>query len=65
MTLNQQQAMRTARALLDLGHPLELILSSTLIPEDLRNFVRDELKREENFQLTPDRTPVADSNLPD
>jgi hypothetical protein len=65
MTTEQQQALRTARAMLDLGHPLELILSSPFIPPDLRNFVRSELLRDENFPLTPARTLVADPNRPD
>jgi hypothetical protein len=65
MTSEQQQAVRTARAMLDLGHALDLILSSGFIPEGLRDFVRDELRRDESFTLTPARTVVADPNRPD
>lgn len=65
MTFAQQQALRTARAMLDLKHPLELILSSPFIPVDLREFVRAELQRDESFLLTPARTLVADPNRAD
>jgi len=51
--------------MLDLGHPLELIINSPFIPPELRDFVRDELQREQSFPLTPARTLVADSNRPD
>jgi hypothetical protein len=65
MTSDQQQALRTARAMLDLGHPLELIINSEFIPPALRDFVRHELQRDENFPLTPARTLVAEPNRPD
>src|ERR1700722_11320220 len=65
MTSDQQQALRTARAMLDLGHPLELIINSEFIPTTLRDFVRHELQRDENFPLTPARTLVAEPNRPD
>jgi hypothetical protein len=65
MTTAQEQALRTARTMLDLGHPLDLVLGSTLIPPDLRDFVREELEREQTFPLTPARTLVADVNRPD
>lgn len=65
MTSLEQQALRTARSMLDLGHPLELILSSPFIPSDLRGFVRAELSRDEIFQLVPARTLVADPNRAD
>lgn len=61
----QQQALRTARAMLDLGHPLDLILSNPLIPADLRAYVRTELERDQNFPLIPARMIVADQDLPD
>jgi hypothetical protein len=51
--------------MLDLGHPLELVLSIALVPEELRDFVREELRRDEAFALTPARTLVADPNRPD
>jgi len=65
MTSDQQQALRTARAMLDLGHPLELIINSEFIPPTLRDFVRHELQRDQNFPLTPARTLVAEPNRPD
>ncbi len=57
--------MRTARAMLDLGHPIDLILNSSFIPSELRDFVRSELQRDENFTLIPARTLVANPNRPD
>jgi hypothetical protein len=65
MTPDQQTALRTARSLLDLGHPLDSILGSSLIPAELRDFVRAELQKDENFTLTPAKTLVADPNKPD
>lgn len=65
MTQAQQQALRTARAMLDLGHPRDLILSSSFIPPELRDFVRTELQRDENFPLIPARMLVANPNRPD
>lgn len=65
MTPEQQTALRTARSLLDLGHPLEVVLSNPLIAADLREFVREELQREENFTLTPARILIADRNKTD
>lgn len=62
MTLEEISAMRTARAMFDLGHPIELILGSGLIPSDLKEFVREQLQREENFVLTPARALVQDKN---
>lgn len=61
MTSAQQSALRTARALLDLGHPLELVLNNPLIPDSLREFVRAELRREESFTLRPARVLTADA----
>ena len=65
MTDEQSLAMRTVRSMLDLGHPLENVLTSELIPSHLRNFVRDQLAREENFILTPATTLVADRGKSD
>ncbi|MBZ5502186.1 MAG: Z1 domain-containing protein [Acidobacteriia bacterium] len=65
MTPDQQQAVRTARAMLDLGHPLELVISSAFIPTHLRDFVRQELQRDENFPLAPARILVAEPDRPD
>lgn len=60
-----QQALRTARSMLDLGHELELILNSPFIQPELRDFVRAELQRDQNFSLTPARMLVANANRPD
>lgn len=65
MSSPQQQALRTARSLLDLGYPLDLILENPLIPAEFRAFVRSELQRDENITLTPARTVSADPNRAD
>lgn len=65
MTPEQQRAIRTARAMLDLGHSREVVLSSVLIPESLRDFVREELERDQNFRLAPARILLAEPNRPD
>jgi hypothetical protein len=65
MTPEQQTALRTARALLDVGHSREAVLSSPFIPNHLRAFVETQLNREENFTLIPARTLVLDRNRPD
>lgn len=51
--------------MLDLGHPLEAVLNSPFVPPELRDFVREELQRDESFPLTPARTLVADPNRAD
>ena len=61
VTAAQERALRTARAMLDLGHPLELILENPLIPSEMRGFLRSELEREQTFVLVPARTLVADA----
>ncbi len=61
----RQQALRTARSMLELGHGLDTILRSEFIPEELRDYVRTEVERDQNFLLTPARTLVADSNRPE
>ena len=65
MTPEQRSALQTARALLDLGHSLDVVLTVPLIPNHLQDFVRAELQREENFVLTPARTIVGDGSRPD
>jgi hypothetical protein len=64
-TPEQQIALRTAFSLRDIGHPLQTILASELIPANLKEFVRAELTRDENIVLTPARTMVADPNRAD
>jgi Z1 domain len=65
MTPEEQTALRTARSLVDLGHPLDVILTSPLVPPQHRAFVRAEILREQNFTLMPARTIVADSQRAD
>src|SRR5574341_1867725 len=62
MTGEEQIALRTALSRADLGHPIEAILATRLIPEAHREFVRRELERDANFVLLPARTVVADPN---
>jgi hypothetical protein len=47
--------------MLDLGHPLDLVLQSGLIPEELRSFVKDAISRDQNFLLVPPKMLVADA----
>ncbi len=63
--LPELQALRTARTLLDLGFPIEAVLSNPLIPADHREFIRSELAREENQTLIPVRSIVADPDRAD
>ena len=61
----QQRALLTARAMLDLGHSLDIIFNSSLIPIEFQLYVRAELAREENFLLTPARMLLADQTHAD
>lgn len=65
MTPEELTAVRTARALLDLGHSPDLVLNNPLIAPNLREFVRTELEREANFTLTPARILVQDPDRAD
>lgn len=65
MTPEQEIALRTARALLDVGHPLQAVLSNDLIPIELRAFVREEIERDRNFELRPARLILADRDRSD
>lgn len=51
--------------LVDQGHAVDLILGSPFIPAHLREFVREELRRDENFTLTPARVLAADPTRED
>ena len=62
MTEEEQNALRTARALVDLGHPLEQVLALTIIPAVLKEFVRTEINRERNLTLVPARALIRDKN---
>lgn len=47
-TPRQDKALRTARFLVDEGHPINEVVTNSLIPEDLRAWVGAELEREAN-----------------
>lgn len=47
-TPQQDSALRTARFLLDEGHPRDAVLNNALIPAHLRDWVADELEKESN-----------------
>jgi hypothetical protein len=51
--------------MVDLGHSLDILLSSGLIPIALHDFVRDEMQREENIILEPAGVISADANRVD
>ena len=65
MTPEQLAAMRTVRAMLDLGHPLDTVLSTGLIPQQIHAFIREQLAREDNFRLSPAKVIVTERNRPD
>lgn len=58
-TVQQEQILRTARALLDLGHPREAVLENPLIPEDLQAWVKEQLDEESNRTFEPARVLSA------
>jgi hypothetical protein len=51
--------------LIGLGHPVEVVLVNPLIEPNQREFVREQLMREQNITLTPARTLVADPSRVD
>lgn len=57
----REKALRTARTMLDLGHPLKLILDSPFIPPEYREYVKSELARDANFILSPATIISADT----
>lgn len=48
LTPEQEQALRTARVLLDLGHSRESVLSNPVIPAELRDWVAAQMNEEAN-----------------
>lgn len=64
MTAEQQLALKTVRSMLDLGYSLEQVLSNPLVPPEVRDFVRTEIERDQNFTLEPARTISADPDRP-
>lgn len=65
MNFSQHQSVKTARVLLELGYSLDQVLQNPLIPSDLKERVRDEINRDENFQLVPAHTLVSNRNKED
>ncbi len=56
MSTDRDLIRRTALTLADLGHSIEAITSNPLIPENMREYVRELLAKDEEFVLTPART---------
>ncbi len=48
LSTQQEQALKTARILLDLGHPKAVVLANPLIPVDLKQWVDQRLNEEAN-----------------
>src|ERR1700687_522653 len=65
MTAEETKALRTARSMLDLGHPLDLIIHSGFIPAELQEFIKAEIERDQSFPLVPARTLTTDQPRPD
>lgn len=65
ITPEQDLALKTARSMLDLGHSLESILSSGLIPSELCDFIQEEIQQEENIILEPAGVISADQDRVD
>lgn len=64
-TQNQEQSLRTARLLLDLGHSKESVLSNALIPLELRQWVTDRLDEETNRTFERARVISSSDELTD
>lgn len=62
---DKEKALRTARVMLDIGHPLKLILESQFIPPEYREYVQTELERNANFILSPAAVITADATRRD
>jgi Z1 domain-containing protein len=65
VTDETQNAIRTVRALLDLGHPLDRVLELPIIPPGLRDVIRADIERDRNVTLSPARTLVRDQDRAD
>lgn len=59
LSANEEQVLRTARALIDLGHPLDQVMSNPLIPDSLRLWVAEQLNEEANRTFEPARVLSA------
>lgn len=65
LTPDQDQALRTARALIDLGHPPENAIANPIIPAGLREWVATKIQEESNRTYERARViagPDADDN---
>ncbi len=56
----RRTALLTARAMVDLGHELEAVFAAGLIARELHDFVRGELRRDQNILLRPARVITGD-----
>lgn len=61
----QDQTLRTARLLLDLGHPKEEVVSNPLIPANLRQWVSERLDEEANRTFERARVISASEEITD
>jgi hypothetical protein len=61
----QQQALQTARILLELGHPQDVVLNNPLIPESVRQWVAAQLEEERNRTFEPVMVLSASRDRPD
>lgn len=59
-----QKILRAAFAFRELGHSVDEIVSNPFIPQELCDFVRAELEKDENLTLIPARMLVADKSRP-
>lgn len=65
LTAQQEQALRTARVLLDLGHQKDDVLSNPVIPPALRPWLSEQLDEETNRTFEPARVLSAARDKPD
>jgi hypothetical protein len=65
MTSEYEKALRTVRAMMDFGYPLDVVLQLPMIPEELRSRLREDVERDQNVILVPARTISADVGRPD
>lgn len=65
LSIQQEQALKTARFLLDLGHPKAEVLTNPLIPSDLRQWVEERLDEESNRIFERARVISATHELTD
>lgn len=61
----QQQALQTARILLELGHSQDVVLNNPLIPESVRQWVAEQLEEERNRTFEPVMVLSASRDRPD